>query len=446
MLLRLTETHCLRPNQPLYKWAVKECKHHAKLYNRANYIKRQAFTEHLENLDELYLEKVREGKFISQNDIIRVMMKTHDELFYGSTKKNSSQQTIIRLESDWRNWFRALAEYKKNPLKFNGRPRIVGYYKEDELAPVYYTYCDAKIKNGEIYIQFKKGKTLEIKLPFHTNLKDFQQIHLVPKQGRIDVEIIYNIDIQPLNLDKTKAIGIDLGINNLAAITSNVVPISNIVNGRPVKSINQFYNKRLAEIKSKLSEDELITSKALERLNFKREMKIKDYFHKASRRIVDLMIEHNIGTCFIGHNTGWKQETNMGKRNNQNFVSIPFNKFISMLKYKIEMIGGDVIELNESYTSKCSFLDNEEICKHEKYIGKRKKRGMFQATNNRQLNADINGSLNIIKRGIGYSFNPNKCIFNPTKIDIEKKRLISNIDRRGISGDVSIGSNRTDTK
>ena len=446
MLYQRTETHCLRPNDPLYKWAVEECKHHARLYNRANYIKRQAFTGKLENLDEEYKDKVREGKFISQNDIIRVMTKMKDELYYSCTKRNSAQQTIIRLEADWKSWRRALAEYKKNPSKFNGKPRVVGYYKENELAPVYFSTADAKLqKDGTIYLQQKRKNQKEIKLPFHTNLTKIQQVHLVPKQGRIDVELIYNIDIQPLNLDKTKAIGIDLGVNNLAAITSNVEDISILVNGRPLKSYNQFYNKRLAEIKSKLSKDELKTSKRLERLHFKREMKIKDYLHKASRRIVDLMLQYNIGKCFIGHNKWWKDEANMSKKNNQNFIYIPHSKFIDILRYKFEQVGGEVIELNESHTSKCSFLDNEEICHHDKYIGKRKRRGMFQATNNRQLNADINASLNIIKKGFGCSFNPSKAIFNPIKIDIEKKRLIGNIDRRGINGNASVGL-RTDTK
>lgn len=435
MLYQRTETHCLRPNDPLYKWAIEECKHHARLYNKANYYKRQAFTGHLENLPDEYLPKVREGRFISQNDIIRVMTKTRDELYYGATKINSAQQTIIRLEQDWRSWFRALAEYKKTPSKFLGKPRIPNYYEEGELAPVYFSTADAKLqKDGTINLRQKRKNQTEIKLPFHTNLKSFQQVHLVPKQGRIDVEIIYNVDIQPHKLDKTKAIGIDTGVNNLAAITSNVEPISYLVNGRPLKSINQYYNKKVAKIKSKLAEDGLKTSKALERLNFKREMKIKDYLHKASRRIVDLMLANNIGMCFIGHNKWWKQEANMGKRNNQNFIYIPFNKFINMMKYKVEEIGGEVIEFNESHTSKCSFLDNEEVCHHDKYIGKRKKRGMFQATGNRQLNADINGSLNIIKRGYGCSFIPDKCIFNPTKIDIEKKSSIRKIEDRGTNG------------
>jgi IS605 OrfB family transposase len=174
---------------------------------------------------------------------------------------------------------------------------------------------------------------------------------------------------------------------------------------------------------SLLEKGKLKSSKRLRRLEMKRFCKIKDYLHKTSRRIVELMCNNNIGTCFIGHNKDWKQEVEMGKRNNQNFVSIPYSLLINMLRYKIEEKGGVLVELNESYTSKCSFLDNEEICKHETYKGKRIKRGLFLSGSNKALNADINGSLNILKRGIGFSFKVENNIFRPEKIDIQKKLL-----------------------
>ena len=148
------------------------------------------------------------------------------------------------------------------------------------------------------------------------------------------------------------------------AITSNIGNISNLVDGRPLKSMNQYYNKRKACLMSSLERGGLKSSKRLRRLEMKRTCKIKDYLHKTSRRVVELMEQNNIGTCFIGHNKDWNQEINIGSRNNQNFVSIPYSLLINMLRYKIEEKGGVLVELNESYTSKCSFLDNEEICKH----------------------------------------------------------------------------------
>ena len=232
-----------------------------------------------------------------------------------------------------------------------------------------------------------------------------------------------NKDINENHLDQARAIGIDLGLNNLMAITSNIDNISNLVNGRPLKSINQYYNKHKAHLMSLLLKGKLKSSRRLRRLEMKRMMKIKDYLHKTSRRIVELMEQNNIGTCFIGYNKGWKQEINIRKKNNQNFVSIPYSLLINMLKYKIEEKGGHLIELNEAYTSKCSFLDNEEVCKHETYKGKRIKRGLYLSNKKKVINADINGSLNILKRGMKFDFDFKDCFFRPEKIDIQKKLL-----------------------
>ena len=245
----------------------------------------------------------------------------------------------------------------------------------------------------------------------------------MPKSGYIQVEIIYNKEVKDNHLDQTRAIGIDLGLNNLMAITSNIGNVSNLVNGRPLKSINQYYNKRKAHLMSLLEKGGLKSSKRLRRLEMKRMMKIKDYLHKTSKRVVELMEQNNIGTCFIGHNKDWKQEINIGSRNNQNFVSIPYSLLINMLRYKIEEKGGQLVELNEAYTSKCSFLDNEEVCKHETYKGKRVKRGLFISSDKKALNADVNGSLNILKRGMKFGFDFKDCFFRPEKIDIQKKLL-----------------------
>ena len=346
------------------------------------------------------------------------MAKLKDVDYYAMTKKNSGTQVVFQVDRVMKSWFAALKSYKKDPSKFRGRPRIPSYKKKDELNCLIYTYADAKLqKDGTINISKK------IKLPIHTNLTSFQQVRLVPKVGYVQVEIVYNKETSDSSLDKTRAIGIDLGLNNLMAITSNIGNISNLVNGRPLKSINQYYNKRKAYLTSLLEKRGLKSSKRLRRLEMKRTCKIKDYLHKTSRRVVELMEQNNIGTCFIGHNKDWKQEVEMGKKNNQNFVSIPYSLLINMLRCKIEEKGGVLIELNEAYTSKCSFLDNEEVCKHDTYKGRRIKRGLFLSENNKALNADINGSLNILKRGMNYSFPFNEKFFRPTKIDIQKKLL-----------------------
>jgi putative transposase len=195
-------------------------------------------------------------------------------------------------------------------------------------------------------------------------------------------------------------------MNNLVALTSNKPGFrSVVVNGRPVKSVNQFYNKRKAELQNKLGHPG--TTKRMERLTNKRNRRIDHYMHTASRRIIDLLVKEGIGVLCIGKNDGWKQEANMGKRNNQHFVQIPHALFIAMLTYKAELAGITVKITEESYTSKASLLDldllpvrNESGKSGEKHTfsGKRVKRGLYRASDGRKLNADINGAGNVIRK------------------------------------------------
>ena len=417
MIVQRTETHIIKESNPIYDWILEECSRSRNLYNKTLFIYRQAFTGNHDKIED-FKPIIRHEKFISSFELVKQMAKLKDVDYYAMTKKNSGTQVVCQVDKTMKSWFAALKSYKKDSSKFRGRPRIPSYKKKDELNCLIYTYVDAKLqKDGTINISKK------IKLPIHTNLSSFQQIRLVPKTGYIQVEIIYNKEVNDLKLDKTRAIGIDLGLNNLMAITSNIGNISSLVNGRPLKSINQYYNKKKAYFISLLEKGGLKSSKRLRRLEMKRICKIKDYLHKTSRRVVELMEQNNIGTCFIGHNKYWKQEINIGSKNNQNFVSIPYSLLINMLRYKIEEKGGQLIELNEAYTSKCSFLDNEEIRKHDSYKGKRVKRGLFLSSDKKALNADINGSLNILKRGMGYSFKFEDIFFRPEKIDIQKKLL-----------------------
>ncbi len=183
--------------------------------------------------------------------------------------------------------------------------------------------------------------------------------------------------------------------------------------------MNQYFNKKKANLQSKL-ETNVYTSKQLNKLSLKRNTKINDYLHKSSTYIVNQLVDKSVNTLIIGKNKDWKQDTNMGRKTNQNFVSIPFNKFIDMLSYKCKLQGINLILKEESYTSKCSFFDNEPIKKHSVYSGKRIKRGLFKTGSNRLINADVNASYNIMKKAVpkafadgieGLSVNPLKISF-----------------------------------
>ena len=202
-----------------------------------------------------------------------------------------------------------------------------------------------------------------------------------------------------------------------------------VVNGKPIKSINQFYNKKKSKLQSELeTKNKTKTSKRIQNLSLKRTNKINDCFHKTSRYIFNQLVSHSINTLVIGNNNGWKQETNIGAVNNQKFVSIPHDRFIDMLKYKCHLEGINVIVTEESYTSKASFFDNDYIPTYSKDddkfspSGRRVNRGLYKTKDGMFVNADVNGSLNILRKQLNVVCDDIICpadiwfVMNPLKI------------------------------
>jgi IS605 OrfB family transposase len=218
---------------------------------------------------------------------------------------------------------------------------------------------------------------------------------------------------------------IDLGLNNLVALTSNqpgFVPV--LINGRPLKSINQFYNKRKAQLQSQLKGNRQ-TSPRIQRLTRCRHQKVDNYLH-SSRQIINLLASQKIGTLVIGKNAQWKNEINLGKKTNQNFVSIPHARLIEMLKYKAELMGIKVMEQEESYTSKSNFLNLDPIPVYGNigtqditFSGSRIKRGLYKTSSGRLINADVNGSYNILRKAIPNAFSNGieSCVVQPRRVN-----------------------------
>ena len=276
-------------------------------------------------------------------------------------------------------------------------------------------------KDGRFVVEYEKGalsfkkkgfiKLSKTNIYISTKLdrKVIQQVRLVPRTGYYLIEILYRKEVIEQKKKKltyqTRFASIDLGLNNLATVTSNVFkPL--IINGRPIKSINQYYNKNFKK-KQKLLPLNQYTSDKIRKLSFKREMKLNDYLHKSAKFLVNYLVSQTIDVLVIGTNKGWKQNINIGRRNNQNFVNIPFYKFKQMLTYLCEENGIEVHEQEESYTSKASFLDRDFIPtftpgNNTKYTfsGNRVCRGLYKTKNNKLINADVNGSLNILKKFI----------------------------------------------
>jgi putative transposase len=272
---------------------------------------------------------------------------------------------------------------------------------KDGESILIFTNQQVSIRDG--YLTFPKRVNLKVKTRLDDNI-DISEVRIIPKSVGYVCEIVYVKNVEPLKLDRNRVATIDFGLNNIVTIANNVGEQPIIVKGGVIKSINQFYNKRKAELQSIYAEQKIYTGEKMKVLTTKRNNKIKDQMHKISHKVIEYCITNNIGTIVIGHNKNWKQNIDMGKKNNQNFVSIPFYILTRQLQYKGEEIGNQVILQEESHTSKCSFLDSESIEHHETYIGKRISRGLFRSDKGIIINADVNGSLNIGRKAIPKAF------------------------------------------
>ncbi len=350
------------------------------LYNLANYYVRQEY---------FYL-----GNWLRYYDLW-YMLKEKEP--YKKLPSQTAQQTLKLLDKNWKSFFQSLKTYKKHPERYLGAPKLPRYKKKDGECLIVFTNQQCRI-NGS-FLFFPKKTQLP---PVKTRIKfKLHQVRIIPKGLCYILEIIYQKDVNNLNLDKERVIGIDLGLDNIITMVNNARLQPAIIKGGIVKSINQFYNKQLARYKS-IKDKQGIGSKTkrMQRLIQKRNNKINDIFHKISRAVINYCINHDFGTIIIGYNKTWKHKIKIGKRNNQNFVQIPFSKLVSQIKYKSQLIGIDVILETEHFTSRCSFLDNESIEKHETYQGKRICRGLYYSQQGIIINADVNGAYNILKKAI----------------------------------------------
>lgn len=375
--MQLVEQHVIGKSDPRYTGIDAAAFASKNLYNAANYEVRQAF--------------IFQGVYLNYHEMHR-RMKSHEA--YKALPAKVAQQVLRTLDKNWQSFFKAIAAWREAPSKFLGRPKLPKY-KDKHHGRNLLVYTIQALSQPAL----RHGCIVPSMLPIsiETKHQHVDQVRIIPRHSFYVVEVVYEQEPVQADVDPTLYAGIDIGINNLATLTSNKKGfMPRLVNGRPVKSVNQFYNKRKAELQSQLGHDG--TSNRIERLTNKRTRRINHYLHTASRRIINLLVQEGIGTLVIGKNPNWKQEANMGKRNNQQFVCIPHARFIDMLTYKAELVGIAVLITEESYTSKCSFLDKEPIKKQETYAGKRVKRGLFKASNGRSINADVNGSYNIIRK------------------------------------------------
>src|SRR6266571_1325761 len=387
--MQLVEQHVIDRKDPRYSVIDEAAFKSKNLYNAANYEMRQTY--------------IFEGRSLSYNEMDK-RMQQHEA--YQALPAKVAQQVLMQLDKAWTSFFEARQAYEQAPSRFTGRPCLPKYKPKVEGRNMLVYTVQALSKPG-----VRDGLIRPSGLPItvETEHTVVDQVRIVPRHGHYVVEVIYTKAPIQAKVDPSFCVGIDLGVTNLAAIASNregFVP--RLVNGRPLKAWNQWYNKRMKALKKQLpKEDRERVARQMERITNTRNRRIHHYLHTASKRIMDFLVEEGIGTVIIGLNPLWKQEVNLGKRTNQNFVCIPHSRFIDMLTYKAALIGIQVEVREESYTSKASFLELDPIPNYKpddeeqhvfsgKRIGRRNR--LYRAKDGRTISADINGAYNILRK------------------------------------------------
>ena len=375
----------VKRGSPLYQEIDNLCFKSKNLFNATLYDERQTY--------------FNTGQFKFYHKINKEFVK-NNQPDYRALPAKVSKMTQMKVDQA----IKSFLALKKSSNTSNSNPNFPKYLKKDGRFVVEYEKGALSFKK-EGFIRLSKTN---IYIPTKLEKSIIQQVRLIPRAGYYLIEVLYRkpkIKYKKKKLtSQTRFASIDLGLNNLATVTSNVFePL--IINGRPIKSINYYYNKNLGK-KQKLLPTNQYTSKKIRQLSYKREMKLNDYLHKSAKYLVNYLVSQTIDVLVIGTNKGWKQNINIGKRNNQNFVGIPFYKFKQILTYLCEENGIELHEQEESYTSKASFLDGDFVPtfingdnKKYTFSGIRDRR-LYETKNKKIINADVNGSLNILKKFI----------------------------------------------
>lgn len=399
--MRQVEKHLIKSTNKIFKEVDDLCFRAKNLYNSAVYLNRRLLFSNQTRLN-----------YYDLNQALKDLKE------YKSLPAKVAQQTLMLVDRCFKGYEQAYRDWLKYPHKYLGEPKYPKY--KDKLKgrfPVIYTIqAISKTLLSKGIIQPSKTN-IQIK----TNLKNIQQVRFIPFGNNYKVEIVFDVEEVELQPKNNIVAGVDIGLNNLATIVSNAQDFKPLlICGKAIKSLNQHFNKRKAELQSYLSGNRKI-SRRINALSTKRTNKIDYYLHTASRLIINQCLKFNITHLIVGKNKEWKQNINIGKRNNQSFTSIPHARLIEQLQYKAQLVGITVTVTEESYTSKCSFVDLEPIKKHPKYLGKRTKRGLFLSSKGFKYNADCNGAGNIMRKVVGDSLfiqqnSIARCVVHPIRV------------------------------
>ncbi|OLS30245.1 MAG: hypothetical protein HeimAB125_19840 [Candidatus Heimdallarchaeota archaeon AB_125] len=385
MMTKVLRVDCIElPFNPILS---KLCHQIKNLYNRANYLVKQA----LNNREKLL-------QYYDLNTLLK------EEECYLVLPVHTAQHTLKLLSRNWRGFFRAIKEWKAKPERFFAEPNQPRYKPKNGECVAIFSNQQAKIRNGWLVLPKKVGLNYKTRLTASTRLKE---VRFIPRRVGYTLELVYEKFIPKQRKKLTRKGAIDLGSVNLVTFVDNLgnQPIVIKDHGKGIKSIIQYYLKVQTKLRAQYvqqqkkqlkQQNRVIYGQAYYRLREKFRKKLKNAIHHLTKFLVDLWVERDLHEVIIGYNPTWKQQMNLGKKTTQIFVTIPFLQIINQLKYKGKERGIHVDLIPEEYTSKSSFLDNEFPQKRENYAGKRSSRGLFSSAQGHKINADINAAYNIL--------------------------------------------------
>ena len=400
------EKHIIKENNKYYKMLDGFCYKSKNLYNFANYHVRKQFID--------------TGKWLRYYDLDKLMKQSGMDFDYRSLPAiKSSQQCLRLLDKNWKSFFKAIKD--KDKSKYNGRPKLPKYLPKNGRNLIILTNQSCKIKNG--ILKFPKTFNNFI-LKTQVNSSDLQQVRILPRNKHIVIEIIYNKQVKDLKKDNQRYVSVDVGLDNLLALSTNTLNKPMIINGKILKSENKYYNKQISyyrEIAKRMNG--LDYTRRMNFLTNKRNNIINDLIHKASRKVIEYTLSCDANTIVIGNNKDWKRNSNMSKKINQSFVGIPHSKLTQQIQYKAEDYGINVIVIEESYTSGTSFLDDELPTKENYNKNRRIYRGLFKTNSGKLINADVNASYQILKKVFPNIYNNvnhgiEDYVFNPIRVNL----------------------------
>ena len=355
-----------------------------------------------------------EGEYLNYEKNYTLLKSSEN---YRMLNSNMAQQILKEVDGNFKSFFGLLRLAKKRKYAFKDC-KLPSYLPKDGYTTLVIGFV--RLNGNKLLLPFsntykKTHKSVEITIPPVLLDKKVKEIRIIPKANAsfFEIQYIYEAECVQRNLNKNNALALDLGINNLVTAVSNKGK-SFIIDGKRLKSINQWYNKenaRLQSIKDKQRYGYRKTNRQKAILR-DRNNKVNDYMGKVASKVISYCVNNDIGTLVVGYNETFQKDSNIGKVNNQNFVNIPYGKLREKLEYLCQLNGIVYVKQEESYTSKASFWDRDEIPiynndnpKNYNFSGKRIRRGIYQCSNGKCLNADVNGALNILRKSNVVSLN-----------------------------------------